>query len=93
MSDAKIERTVTMGYYDLIKLEADKESAEHLVKVLRSSLVRDASDLDTARAALEKIAQIGDKANTQTDGGHPWLLVGNMAGIARDALKARKGMV
>jgi len=81
-----------MGYYELVRLEADKESAEHMVKVLRGAAARNLADLEAAREALAKIAAIGDKANTQTDGGHPWLLVGNMAGIAKDALKAQKGM-
>lgn len=30
-------RTVTMDFHELVKIESDKESAEHLVKVLRNT--------------------------------------------------------
>ena len=33
-------RTVTMDFHELVRIEADKESAEHLVKVLRNTTKR-----------------------------------------------------
>lgn len=35
-----MSRTVTMDFYELVKIESDKESAEHLVKVLRNTTRR-----------------------------------------------------
>lgn len=87
-----MERTVTIGFSELVKIESDKESAEHLVGVLRNTLKRKEAEIDGFRSAqadllstLGKIAQITERANVGDD--HPWLLIRNICLIANDSIK------